>query len=120
MVDYTELFTKIALGVVTIFTSLVGLVVWIIKRQAEQIEKLTDRFTTALEGTVNKNTEAHSHTAQTLLTVTNAVTELTTTVREMMSQNRDEHRALMDFTREGLKTTLEAIGKIRGGADRAA
>ncbi len=101
MVDFNQLVTQLALGLLAIFSSMTALLVWLIKRQAEQVEKLTDRFTTALENTVSRNTEAQSQMTQGLIIVTSNVTELTTTIREFMASNRDEHRALMD-----------AIGKV--------
>lgn len=76
-------------ALVSIAITFVGVLVWLIRRQAESIERLTDRFVTALETTVTKNTEAQ-------LRVTNSLAALETMVREDRAHSREEHRAMLD------------------------
>jgi hypothetical protein len=91
-----QVLTQFVIGVLAMFTSMVGLLTWLIKRQAEQVEHLTDRFSSTLESTIIHNTEGYTNMTSSVMTLTSAVTELTTTVREHMATTRDTNHNILD------------------------
>lgn len=89
------LIQQIALAIIAVFSSMAGLLVWLIKQQASQIEKMSERFTGALETTIRENTTAQIHMTDGLIDINKAMMEQTTTLREFMSNARENHREVI-------------------------
>lgn len=88
--------TQLLLGLLAMLSSFGGVLVWLVKRFFEKDERQTDRFLNTMDTIVSKNTESQQQMAATVSEVRNGMTELSTTVREMIAANREEHRAMMD------------------------
>jgi hypothetical protein len=87
-----------------LFATMVSVQVWIIKTLVGQNEKIVNRFLDSMEMTIGKNT------AQ-LTTMSGALSESTTTIREHMAASRTEHETLSRLNSETRTQILDAIGK---------
>lgn len=96
--------SEVFVGLVASIGTMVTLLAWLIRQQHQQVERLTDRFVTALQTTVVENTKAQVQLVGTL-------SELTVTVRELRDNDRAEHTQILDGQRAHAAETLAAIGK---------
>ena len=87
---------RLLAGLLAILASFGSVLVWLVKRFFEKDERQTERFLTTMETLVSKNTESKHQMATAVGDVRSSMIETTTTLRELMATNREEHRVLMD------------------------
>lgn len=88
--------TQVLLALIAIIASFGSVLVWLIKRQDVQNERLTDRFLTYMEGTAIRNTEASTQVASAISAVTTAMGGVTATLLVVREQDRADHRDIIE------------------------
>jgi len=95
--------TQIISALILIITSFSGLMVWLIKRQDAQNERLQDRYLTHMETRDRENTDAMAR-------VVAALSEVTATLVQIRDQDAREHQQIKDLVTNQVDRTLTAIG----------